>query len=203
MATIIPAGFAQCTLIWTASGDNEPMNCVFGVALESGISDPLAVANDMQAAWAQAWLPATLSNRYVFQGVRVTIGNDGPDPGPTSDFILPVAGTSSTTFLPSNCALLVRKRTNFGGRTNRGRFFLPAGYIKESDADENGQLQTASQTAFQSNMTAFLTNIAAKPSTASMVILHDSSSPGTHVPTVVQNLSVDNRIATQRLRMRR
>lgn len=198
MPIIIPPGFALARLIWTQTGDAENMISTVGLRLIGGVTDPVAVAEEVRQDWIGAWPAAALSNQNVFQGVSVTMGSDGGD-GPTGESIVPVAGTSSSQALPSNCALLVRKATSFGGRRNRGRMYLPSGYLAEGTVDQNGIINGAVLTSLQNQMNAFYSAITAEGNADLPVILH-SSSPAT--PTQINSFQVQQKIATQRRRLR-
>lgn len=200
MPKIVPPGFADVTLIWTQTGDNEPFFSTFGVELAAGVTDPVAVANNVNGIWQSAWTPASMSNQGVFVGTRVTLGSDGPDPGATGESLVNVAGTSSSAHLPSNCAALSRKITSLGGRRNRGRMFLPSLYLNEGNVDQNGIIAGAALTSMRTQQDAFLTGLQGSALIDNMVIFH-SAAPAT--PTPVIDVTIEQKIATQRRRMRR
>lgn len=196
---IIPATYAVARLIWSLASDSEEMISTLGLHNDADFSAE-DLAEEVYNAYTSSFDPADLSNEYTFEGVSVTLG-PVPGTGPTAEFRDPVPGTSSQTRPPSNLAVLVRKVTALGGRRNRGRMFLPAGFIAEGNVDARGFLDPALVSALQGDVDAFLT--ALDPSTlgaVTPVILH-SEEPS--APTPVTALRVQSLAATQRRRMRR
>jgi hypothetical protein len=108
------------------------------------------------------------------------------------------AGTvASVESLPVNCALLVRKNTSRGGRRGRGRMFWPLLSIGEANVTPGGIIGTGQVTDQQAKWDAFLADLATAG--MSMYLFHeDPIIP----PDVVDSLTVQGRIATQRTRMR-
>jgi hypothetical protein len=199
MGVLIPPGFGQLTFVMTKSGDAEPMMNTQGVDPAGSVLDPSEIAASAYAAWAAGPLtqmPATM----VLTKVIYSVGQDGGDPityeNPGSS-----AGAGGETYLPQNCAVLVRKRTALGGRRNRGRLFVP--YLAtESNCDAVGILtpsyRTGLQDIFDDLFDAFTTAGIAP------VVLHDPGGIGVEpAPTPMVNYVVDNKIATQRRRLRR
>lgn len=196
----IPVDHALARLVWTASGDAEPMISTIGLELAPGTTSPTAVATAVGLAWSTAWPAASLSNLYTFVGVSLTIGPQ-PGTGPSADVFTNTAGTSASAMLPSNCAILVRKITALGGRENRGRMFLPAGYLAEGSVDHNGVISGAVLTSMQSQMNSFQSGLVASPLIDNTSVLHAVGSPS--APTTITALTVQTKIATQRRRLRK
>lgn len=196
---IIPPGYALCRLRWRIAGKADEVMSTFGVRLTAGVTNPVTVASDAVQAWIAGWAASTLDNQYNLVGASASIGQDG-DPI-SGDYAFPTgAGTASIATLPVNCALLVRKVTALGGRRNRGRMYVPAGYMGEAAVDELGVIDSATLTAFQTRTTNFLNAITLRPTFDLMVILHETA-PAT--PTAVTDLQVQQVIATQRDRLRK
>jgi len=66
----------------------------------------------------------------------------------------PFAGVVGTATPPPNVAALVKKKTGFGGRQNRGRVFLPWS-LSENDVDEQGVLNQTVQNVITSGLLGF------------------------------------------------
>lgn len=198
-STIIPPGFAQVFFRFRCVGDNEEMLTSIGVRTVGDPPDPDTLADDMATAWLFSWPVGDLSSTYTFVGTRVYVGQDG-DPL-VAENLRNTSGTGSGAVPPNNCAALLQKRSALGGRRNRGRMFLPAGYFPETGVDQAGLLTAGTVTTLQGNCNDFLTQIrTGSPTTDQAVILH-SSAPS--APTVITTLTVAPKIATQRTRMRR
>ncbi len=205
MPQIIPLDHADVVQSFSLIGDPEPMAVTYGVKLDAASlpASPGILAAELRNAFATAMQP------FFHPDFRITNTTvrwqDSLAPNPPSIGV-GVGTTSGTgapgTLLPQNSAFLVHKNTNQGGPRGRGRFYLPSVY--ESQASNLGQVDTAAINGTNSSLAAFLSNVLALPSVLSMVILHDSlgiSAPG--APTIVQSLSVDPVIATQRRRLRK
>jgi hypothetical protein len=107
------------------------------------------------------------------------------------------AGTATGNFPPSNCAVLIRKNTAFAGRTYRGRWYWPS-VLLESHIDGGGAVDGTQLADLQDrfdNVLSFLNGVTG----AGCRLLHATDDP---VATEILTLSVQNKIATQRRRMR-
>jgi hypothetical protein len=202
MAT--PPGYADVSVEMTHVGNPRPSFLTFGI--NPTLTDAAAIAADIATTLGAAAGPKTiLDSEASFTAVRVSVGTDG-----TEDIVyesaISIVGTAPLTALPSNCAVLVHKRTARGGRRGRGRLFLPW-CISEAAVDEAGIIAGATVTTLNVAMSAWHGDLSTRGSP--MVLLHQPSSAGTVHPTtpgppdVVTGLVVDNLIATQRRRLGR
>jgi hypothetical protein len=82
-----------------------------------------------------------------------------------------------------------------GGRRARGRMFLPPFGLHEGNVSPNGMLEDDFVADTQAILALWFADI-------DMVLLHDSATPGAPEPYPLTNLVLDNRIATQRRRLR-
>jgi|SRR5687767_9892867 len=196
---IIPPGFAHVRHLFEADGKADRVNVTHGLRLAAGVTDPALVASEILADWIGAFTAANLDSNWAHAGVAVTLGSDGGD-GPSHELLTRTAGSRAGESAPINWAVLVRKQSALGGRRNRGRMFLPSGYVLDTEVTELGGLAGARQTTLQGLSNGFLTAIEAGVTYDRMVILHETA-PST--PTVVTSLSVQSLGATQRRRMRR
>jgi hypothetical protein len=208
----IPAGYAVASLQWTCQGDTEKMVCTLGLDVLSASSPtPTEVAALVSTAWLQAWTPAMLSSLYTFVGTSVTFGPQ-PGEGPSAEDVEASVGTLGVAPLTSNTALLVKKLTALGGRRNRGRMYLPGGYLGEVDVDQNGFVTAANTAILQARMVSFYNALVTPAPTLQPVILHQGErlNPGVRPaqfgpappPTPMTSFSVQRQVATQRRRMR-
>lgn len=203
MATVIPPGFGLVALRHTLAGDNEAMFVTFGVEF---LTTPGAQAHAINIcdAWQVAGGPLdSMSNLYTFTGAVLSVGQDGGPPviveEPRS-----APGRDTSSPLPQNCALLVRKRTNLAGREGRGRMYVPG--FSEGNTTATGGIPSANLTATQTRYNTFFSNLSEPPDAGAvnMVILHTWPQLGAlPAPTPVTSLVVDAVVATQRRRLRR
>lgn len=203
MARVIPVGYADVRVVLRAAGDPGPWNVTFGVDLDGVAGDYEAAGSAIADAYANAWLPNS-SSQVTLESVDLIIGQDGPD-----HLIYSVpdgrSGAGSTGYLPQNCALLVQKRTNLGGRKHRGRMYLP-NCLPDSQVDNIGVIVPSTVTAFQTTAADFLEDLNVGGDDGQppvpMVILHSDLGGTPPAPTPVTSLNVSGTIATQRRRLR-
>lgn len=209
--TVVPVGFGRVQHELTQTGDPEPMMVTYGIDIDSPPMT-LAQANAVSDAFNTFWTGAspTWPASYVF--TRTLIVNPTEGPGPQV-FDISEAGTpvGAGSLFPSNCAFLAHKRSGFGGRRNRGRWYIPG--VIEAAADDLGVVTGVFVSALTTALTTFLTNLTAAPTNVSdMVLLHsyewsgpvDPGPPvGFPAPTPVIEFTVDPKIGTQRGRLRR
>jgi len=200
MTLVIPLGFASVIHSIIQSGDNEPMAMTYGVD-----ADDTATADGIAGACATAFIEImaeVMSNQFTLVSTEVTFQGVPNDP--------PTVGTSTTTatgngtdpIMPQNNAYLIHKRTQFGGRTGRGRMFQPG--VSEGAVNTVGQLTTAQKNALTVSYQDFLSDLQLSAPIVNMVILHDSLGAGALLPPrAVTSLGADAVISTQRRRLRR
>lgn len=207
MTLVIPEGFFLCKLRWALQTDSEEMCSTIAVRDQLNAERETAqVAHAVADAWAGAWPAANLVQGYSFLGCDALKGSTSGDHEVASwDEVIP--GTAPQPCPPSNCAVLVKKKTGFGGRKNTGRMFLPAGYLTEIAVGAIGDLAAGALTAFTANLAQFMDNLrdnaplAGDEETNFMPTLLHSDPAET--PTDITSLVPDRLIATQRQRMRR
>lgn len=202
MPIIIPPGFAHVVHSFSLAGDPERMATTYGVALEGGAGDaPNEVAGALHTIFhSNVWdiIPPV----YALETTEVRLGGEAGAPSIVGSFSQRQAGTGTDSPLPQNCALLVHKRSNFAGRRNRGRMFLPVGF--EGAVDPVGRINGPSIDGVQQRLNQWLTALQGSPLVTQMVILHSPSNAGGGVlsPTPVSTLVIDPVISTQRRRLR-
>jgi len=203
MTLVIPNNFCEAAIELRNSGDPNPWYVTMGIDLTNAGGDYAAAGAQINTAWNNAW-QGSLRPSTTHTGVRLTIGTGDPD-----NLVLFIAdgttGTSSDEKLPQNCALLVSKNTAFGGRKNRGRFFIP-NILAESSVNEVGVIGSSTVANYQTFADNFLTDISGSGDAGDlnipMVILHNGIASTAPDPTLVSSLSVSNVISTQRRRLR-
>lgn len=192
----IPVGYGQATLIFTGSNLPEGAAVTIGLEISGWGSSPTVAAGAIAADWAESNLGTSLGVGCNMTSVLVKFGPN--ETGPSGVFATTLdPGQGVPVNNPGTC-ILVHKRTAFGGRSGRGRMYLPL--PQDLGVNENGTLTTTYLTNLQSQVDAFanaLENDALNP-----VLLHNPGAP-LSVPTPITDWVVDSRIATQRRRNRR
>lgn len=203
MTLVIPTGFAEASVEIRNEGDPQPWYITCGIGVGDAEGDWDTVARNVAGAWASNF-GDSLHTSSTITGVRLTIGQDGPD-NLTVFVSTDYQGNSTEAKLPQNCALLVDKGSAFGGRKNRGRFFIP-NVLTESQVSNVGVIDSGVVTSFQEQADALLHDFTVgviggtfPQQAVPMFILHNSATPD---PTPVNKLSVQNTISTQRRRLR-
>lgn len=197
MGVVIPVDYAQMNMRWSVAGDPEFMVCTLGVFDVTASRSPAVVAADLGAAWDASTL-TTAANMLAGWSAGTLYTTVMTGTGPLSfETGTAIAGSAAAGTLPNNCAVLVRKVTNLGGRRNRGRMFLPPAYINESGVNQVGTIDPASVTVYQNLVNSLETELVARDFTP--VVFH--SNGGT--PAFITDFVVQPKLATQRTRMRR
>jgi hypothetical protein len=193
-----PAGFADISVQITLAGLTRPAFITFGVDPTS--TTPSVIATAVNSAITSAGsLASRFDSQVTLPQIRVSYGTDGGE-----DLIhigtFSTSGSRTATCLPANCALLVHKITQRGGRRGRGRMFLPW-YVDEPQVDEAGIIAAAELNAAQSALNAFLIALGAQ--NVPMYLLHGPGDTTPGPPNEVTQLVADKLISTQRRRLGR
>jgi hypothetical protein len=192
---VIPAGFGQANLRF--QGDALPT----GAEITFGFDhDGSASLSDCATAFANAWtvsdIPALQTNGVELVEVLIKLGPNATGPAGVFGFSIPGESVSAT--YPPNTAMLIRRVTAIGGRSGRGRIYMPG--VPEPQADGAGVLDTT----YLSDAETAWDNFRGTISLAGLplVLLHGETSP-LSVPTAITDLAVAASLATQRRRLRR
>lgn len=192
--TVVPVGFYEASVEITIPGDAGPAAVVFGGDFGPALNAQAIanfIAGDLQDA---AGIRLMMDGSSVFSTVTVRANFGGPDLYIASA-VINAAGTSAGAALPPNVATLMTKSTGSTGRHNRGRMYLPG--VAEGVINEGGFLEAGVQAAYQLAASTFFNSLAADQ--IPMHILHgDAAIP----PTLVLQLLVRDKCATQRRRLR-
>lgn len=191
---IIPSGYAQANWKFTGSALPFGAEITLGLNVSGAGSDPSAVASTCIIAWVdniQAVTPPsiTLASCLVKYGPNNT--------GAAAEVASGAAGAGSGTVQTPNTAYLIRKLTTAGGRAGRGRFFYPG--VTEANVNDAGIIDSTPLGILQGVWDDFLADLTAAD--LFPVLLHSAGSPISG-PNTITALQVDNRVATQRRRLR-
>lgn len=187
---IIPVGYYHIQHFF--GGTSLPNGAAITYGLGGfGAGTPAEAAEACHDAFASTFLLDMSSTTQIVE----TRAKAGPnDVGPFGSYTEILVGGQTDSPVPPNTALLVEKRTAVGGRSGRGRFYLPG--VPEGSVPGSGILTVTIQGFWQARADAFLT--ALETFSTGMYVLHNTSSD----PTSVTDLQVDPVVATQRRRLR-
>lgn len=204
MATF--AGMIACAAELVHVNDPDPWIVTWG-AVQDDTYNEQSQTNYQFDAFRQGW-QAALDEQVTL--TRVTCRFGGTPPAADVIYIStnpPAAGERGGASVPSNCALLVRKKTALGGRANQGRCYIP-GVLPVAGVDDVGNIdpnQVSLLQGYADSWLALLTTPASGNPQSNMQVLHtpDPVTGSQLIPTPVIDLQVDSRIATQRRRLRK
>lgn len=206
MTKVIPPGYADCSMKFTLGTFPRSAYCTFGV--KTNYPDPQDTATHIKNAFnvALSWKDM-LDNNASLTEIKVTQGvvDGAPLIGLYS---VPVPGGAGHLSCPVNCAVLVTKVTNFGGRTGKGRMYAPW-VLEESEVDEAGVITPIGLTQYSGRFANFFDNLVTE--LVPMYLLHDDEMKGPDGevldpipdPYQVKTLAVSPIIGTQRRRLGR
>ena len=197
MGVVIPEGFYNAVFRWSLTGDPEEMVTTLGGDSTSA-DTPAQLAEilyDATVATGSIADPAGMLANWTFVGVTVYLQSPGGlVVGIHNDPVSSASGNSSSP--PTNCAVLVQKRTDLAGQRFRGRMFLPPAVLLEGGVNQHGVLESTEYSAVDAKVQEWIDLIEAGP--YEPMLLH--SDGGT--PTPITSFILDTQIATQRRRMR-
>lgn len=194
---LIPVDYAQANIVFTGVNLPEGAETTLGLNIEVWTgTTPADLADCVVNAWVDALMPGMFVDEMVLSAVNVKFGpNDtGADGGGTYS----VVGGDGGSAVPPNTSLLVKKQTGFGGRTGRGRMFIPG--LPETQVTDAGTVSSTWVSDLTTRLEDFRTStewFGAVPT-----LLHSPDSP-VLVPMPIVALVPDNKVATQRRRLRR
>jgi hypothetical protein len=192
---IIPAGFAQVNMLFQGVAAPRGAQVVFGVRRvePATVTTPIALANLATSLWS-AHIRPLQSPSIKLVGARAKFGPNatGPDATNTVNFDGGNVGGAESP----QVAVLVRKVTEQGGRTGRGRMFVPGAI--DASVNGAGQLAGDTPTAFQNGFTDWLEGWS--DALWPVVILHSIEGLA---PVTVVAMQVQQTAATQRRRLRK
>jgi hypothetical protein len=151
------------------------------------MADVIAIA----AAWGLRILPQQ-TNAITLAEVHTKWGPNTT--GPDASTAVGSAGSKGGDPYGAQVSALVQKRTAVGGRTGRGRLFLPG--LTESLISDGSHLQAGYRTDLQTAFDNFFTDMGALA--RDLYLLHG----GPSAPNALTGFSVELLLATQRRRLR-
>lgn len=189
MAIVIPEGFVQATLNFDAPTRSGRAATVLGFTQPAEL-DLQDVAVEIFSAWENAIKPLT-HVAWVLSDVTVITETQGAVSTQQAS-----AGSRTGELSPPNVTVLMRKSSAARGRFARGRTYW-GGHLNDGDVYDDGTLAPNRRNSLLSGYNAFFDQ-ASEPG-VNQVILHND---GAIAPTAVTQISVENKVATQRRRLR-
>lgn len=192
---MIPADYAQMNVFYSGNAlpNGAQWTCGIDVSLYPGT--PLALATTIRGHLQTSGVQGLTSNNQFIDAVLVKFGPDAT--GPSAVYANPIACTGGAESDSPAFATLVHKNTPFGGRSGRGRIYLP---VPPDGAVGIGGGITPTQVGdCNTAMNLFLGKMAADD--VPLVVLHRPGAPIV-TPSVITSFSTMALGATQRRRLR-
>ena len=193
---IIPPEYAQANIKFTGTGAPSGAEITLGLNRELYASNAAGAAYDVLIAFQAAAIRARLANSVTIAKCLVKFGPNNT--GPAAEHSSPLAGTNGGAGTSPGVAFLARKNTGFGGRTGRGRLYIPG--VPEGEVDTSGNIGGAIVTSWNTALEAFRTTLISLGLVPTL--LHAAGSP-IQVPMPITSFTMDGTVATQRRRQRR
>lgn len=193
---IIPVGFSQVNLLFGGTAVPLGAQMTFGVENTTD-ADPATIAALVDAAYNTAEVYKSQSTSCGLTGILVKNGPNAT--GASAQIAVSRTGSYAQPALPPNVSVLVRKFTAVGGRKGRGRMFFPA--FVEGQVTEGGVIAPAEMTPLQTRFAAFRTGM--RTAGIPPFLLHSGTGGFADLPNEITGFTVENKVATQRRRLRR
>lgn len=191
----IPTGYAQANFQHRHESGTRLMEVTLGLAVSAYAGDGQDLADNLNGMWVEAILPA-MSAEISFVGVQLKYGPQSTGPAWFSQGL--TTGERVGSPVPPNTAVLVRKRTASGGRSGRGRMYMPG--VPEEGVLGQGVLTSGEQLIWTTQLEVFRQKLLTED--VAPVLLHGDDSPVTS-PYIITDFQVAETVATQRRRLRR
>lgn len=188
MALDIPTGWCQVTLNW--SGPTITGHAATVLAFDITTLDSFNDLGDLIETSFNDNLKPHIHEAWTLESARIVDNSFALDVGYN------IPGDKSGDLVPPNTALLMRKGTAHRGKKYQGRNYWP-GFLTDSDVTDSGTITAFYLNTYSDAIIAFFTDLSTAG--AYLCLLHnDPDTP----PTAVNSVTVENRVATQRRRLR-
>lgn len=189
---VLPSNeFAQVNFQFTMAGNPNLEEITLGLNIGNSTDSYQDIVENLRDHWDQ-WPAHQQSSSLSFTQAVLKVGPDIS--GPT--YVTPGSGGlyASSSSVPPNVAVLVRKVTALGGRRGRGRMYVPG--IPEGSVSAGGLIGSSVIGDWQSALDSFLSALVADNTPP--VLLHSDAT----APTEITDFAVQAFVATQRRRLR-
>lgn len=193
---IIPPGFAQLNHVIALAGDNEEMICTMAIKYAdvtfADVPDIIESCFDAFEGRFKGRMTADYTIMRIdsysnFAGLNQVYTSQQP--------AVPCLIAQNST--PQNCAFLIKKMTNTGGRTGRGRMYVPG--VSEEIVSPAGVVTASTVSAWNTALASYISDLNAIVGVDFPCLLHSQVGD---LPMEITSLICDTRIATQRRRLR-
>jgi hypothetical protein len=190
----IPVGYAQINWRFVGLGAPRGAQVTLGVENQSNFdADEMAESAFLSFSGN---LLAFLSDQVNLVECLTKMGPNAT--GPQGSFVGDSIGGDAGDSGSPAVAYLVKKNTPYGGRTGRGRWFLPG--AAESRVEPDGSVQSTQVEGLTDALGVFLEEMQTQELLP--VVLHSQDLGSDVGPRTITSFTVDGKVATQRRRLR-
>lgn len=198
MTVAIPPGFGQAVITHAVPATGQTQLVTHGFINTTTGLFPNDIAQLIYEAWVGTSKPfqsSVISDATQAASVKITVNVTGSLL--LGEFNSLTFGSRSSASPPPQVAVVVKKRTGFAGKAQRGRFYLPASFLTAAGVDQLGNIDGTLLAAIQGRLTGYLSQLAID--NVDMCLLHNDPLLD---PTLVTELLAEQMIGTQRRRLR-
>jgi hypothetical protein len=127
--------------------------CTFAYVNNAGASPQDLI--DAFQGFFNAWIVPELDSNVTAEKPFLRLGDGTNVPHEAIASGSTAIGARSATALPPAVSVVVQRRTNLGGKSNRGRFYIPWA-LQQSEVIESGQITSGRVTQIQTAVDGFL-----------------------------------------------
>lgn len=190
----IPEGFAQINFKFGGVACPSGAEVTFGCDVSAYAGTPVDLAT-----LAASEFEGVVEQMTTQLSLLSTLVKFGPnETGPSAEVATPHGGIDGGAAVPPNTSILVQKQTTQGGRSGKGRCYLPG--FREDKVDGGGNVDATNLGNIGTALEIFRANM--ETADVPLVVLHGPNSPFT-VPGFILELVPQAKVATQRRRLRR
>lgn len=193
---LIPADYAQVNFIFTGVGVPNGAQTTLGLNVELWPGTPQNLADLIATHWADASMDNLYTEDASLTSILVKFGPNAT--GPAALWSGNQPGFETTDQEAPQVSALVHKNTPFGGRTGKGRMYLPS--IPSTYVSNNGVVNSGWISSRNADLESFFDKLVADD--VPPALLHSPDSP-VAAPILITSLTLDSKVATQRRRIRR
>lgn len=190
MSLVIPGGFCNVTVTFACDSNTKSQSTAVAFFLGSGSTAD--VLETFAPSWHSNMEGSALSEHYTVTRYTVETASQ------VSEQVVAEVGTGSFSPSPPNVSAIMKKVTLNRGRSQRGRLYLPGGYVPESATDAGGNIDPALVTSLDNNFNAVISDMYIAG--FNPVLLHSEGVSGE--PTPITQFNAEPMVATQRRRLR-
>lgn len=192
---VIPEGFGQVNIRFTGNAQPNGAEVVFGFENQASATNPDDVGSSFKSAALTADLASIIENDSECTEVLVKFGPTST--GVSGVYPIGIAGDAGSDGTIPSAAVLLKKQTDHGGRTGRGRIYHP--FVMAAWTDDGGNIGTPVRDTVSNVYNEINVNMTIDG--FPWVLLHGPEH-GTLPPYPITTMLAQTPAATQRRRLR-